>query len=356
MYKREISKAPKKIINHGKPVFGTFSTLPEKLDISGIKAPFLGIPIPAIFTRFLIRSRLIYTFSFEDYLGTIDLFDNKIVNMAEVSLWNKKTNLKHVYRIFLGLRLHLIPKKLNKAVCVSTAKTRYIRIAWDHSQDRLSIKLKVKGDRVRPYVELSFLGKLKSNNANEIFSVKPAPTMSRCSATWYSFSPISGRLKVTHNSGDILENYLDNQGYGFLFENRSYYKFITNGENLTASGLLDNKTIGFRLSTTSLDGINTDEYNDNILFVDGKITTLPPVDITHPFGLAKKWIIQDLESMIDLTFTPKNLISRNLNFIAIKSTYHTIFGTIDGVLLDSEGNKLTLKDFPAIMKRSKLRL
>lgn len=356
MYKREIKKAPKKIIKHGKPIFGTFSTLPEKLDISGVKAPFLGIPVPPILTRFAIRSRLIYTFSFEDYLGSIDLFDSKIVNMAEISLWNKKTNLKYVYRIFLGLRLHLIPKKLHKAVCVSTAKTRYIRIGWDHDRDRLSIKFKVKGDNVRPYVELAFLGKLNSDTSKEIFSVKPAPTMSRCSATWYSFSPIIGRMKFTHKSGDILENYLQKSGYGFLFENRSYYKYITSGENLTACGKINEKDIGFRLSTTSLDGVNTDEYNDNILFIDGKITTMPPVQITHPFGINQNWIIQDFESMVDLTFTPKNTISRSLNFIAIKSTYHTVFGTIEGVLLDSEGNKIILKDFPAIVKKSKLRI
>lgn len=60
--------------------------------------------------------------------------------------------------------------------------------------------------------------------------------------------------------------------------------------------------------------------------------------------------------MVDLTFTPKNTISRSLNFIAIKSTYHTVFGTIEGVLLDSEGNKIILKDFPAIVKKSKLRI
>lgn len=352
MYKREITAAPKKIIQHGKPIFGTFNSLPEKLDIKGIKAPFLGIPIPPIFSRLRIRARLIYTFSFEDYLGSIDLFDNKIVNMAEISLWNKVTNIKYVYRIFLGLRLHLIPKKLKKAICVSTARTRYIRIGWDHDLNRISVKLKLKGDNVRPYIKFSSLGKFNS----EIFSVKPAPIMQRCSATWYAFSEPKGNLIFTHKSGDVLENFSDKSGISFLFENRSYYKFITSGENITACGIVQDKKIGFRLSMTSLDSVNTDSYNDNILFIDDKTVTLPPVNITHPFGLAQKWIIQDFESMVDLTFTPKNLISRNLDFIAIKSTYHTIFGTLNGILLDSDGSKIVLKDFAAIVKRSKLRL
>lgn len=356
MYRREIKKAPSKIVEHGKPVFGTFNTLPESLDIHGIHAPFLGIPLPPIFTRLSIRARLIYTFTFGDYLGSIDIFDNKIVNMAEVSLWNKKTNVKHVYRIFLGLRLHLIPKKMEKSVCVSTAKYRYIRIGWNHSQDRLSIKFKVKGDSVRPSVELSLGGNFSNPASQEAFSVKPAPTMRRCSASWYAFTPITGRMSLTLKNGDLLEKFTDQKGFGFLFENRAYYKFITSGENITASGEIDGKTVAFRLSNTSLDAINQDAYNDNIMFVDGAITTLPPVEITHPFGLAQGWDIQDYESMVDLTFTPKNLISRSVNLIAIKSNYYTIFGTLDGTILDSEGNKIVLKEFPAIAKRSKLRI
>lgn len=352
MYKREITCAPKKIIQHGKPIFGTFNTLPERLDIRGVKAPFIGFLLPPILSRLRIRSRLVYTFNYENYLGSIDLFDNKIVNMAEISLWNKTTNQKFVYRIFLGLRIHLIPKNLKKAICVSTSKSRYIKISWNHEKNRLAVKLNLKGTSVNPSVNLSLIGNLDS----EIFSVKPAPTMQRCSATWYSFSKIEGNFYFKHKSGDVLENFSNKNGLGFLFENRSYYKFITSGENITATGFFQNHKIGFRLSTTSLDALNTDKYNDNILFIDEKIVTLPPVQITHPFGVAQKWIIQDFESMIDLTFTPKNLISRNLDFIALKTSYHTIFGTIEGVLLDDEGNKIILKDFEGIVKRSKLRL
>lgn len=356
MYSREIKEAPKQIIKNGKPIFGTFNSLPESLDIFGIREPFLGIPMPAIFTRLRIRPRLIYTFNFADYLGSIDIFDNKVLNMAEISLWNKKTNTKYVYRIFLGLRLHFIPKNLKKDVCVSSAKSRYIRLGWNHAQNRLSFKLKVRGDSLRPFVELAFIGRFSESDACECFSVKPAPTMRRCSASWYAFTSISGRMNLTLKNGDLLESFPNNNGFCFLFANRSYYKFITSGENITACGETDEKKIALRLSTTSLDAVDQNAYNDNIIFTDGKITTLPPVEITHSFGLAQNWIIQDMESMVDLNFTPKNVISRAINLIAINSTYYTIFGTLDGIILDSGGNKIVLKDFPAIAKKSKLRL
>ena len=57
------------------------------------------------------------------------------------------------------------------------------------------------------------------------------------------------------------------------------------------------------IANTRKNGLNaaTGEY---ILFVDGAKTLLPPIKITKPFGFQKKWIIQDTESMIDLSFTP----------------------------------------------------
>ena len=59
MYKREICAGPERIIQNKKPIFGTWNTLPDKLDISGVRAPYLAIPMPAIFTRLRIRARLI---------------------------------------------------------------------------------------------------------------------------------------------------------------------------------------------------------------------------------------------------------------------------------------------------------
>ena len=58
MYKREICAGPERIIQNKKPIFGTWNTLPDKLDISGVRAPYLAIPMPAILK---IRSTSIFS-------------------------------------------------------------------------------------------------------------------------------------------------------------------------------------------------------------------------------------------------------------------------------------------------------
>ena len=60
--------------------------------------------------------------------------------------------------------------------------------------------------------------------------------------------------------------------------------------------------------------------------------------------------------MIDLTFTPQSVNSRRLNLILLRTTYSTIYGTFEGVLLTKDGKKITLKAFPGIIYKNLLRL
>ena len=60
--------------------------------------------------------------------------------------------------------------------------------------------------------------------------------------------------------------------------------------------------------------------------------------------------------MIDLTFTPVSVNSRTLNIIALRTTYDTIFGHFEGVLLSKDGEKINFKKFPGILQRGMLRL
>ena len=123
-----------------------------------------------------------------------------------------------------------------------------------------------------------------------------------------------------------------------------------------AFGNIGQDNVVFQLRQSNLDAADQDRYNENILIINGKETGLPSVVMTHPFGINKDWIIQDTESMVDLTFTPVSINTHARNIIAMRTSYTTIYGTFNGVLLDSEGKKITIKNFPGIINRNLLRL
>jgi hypothetical protein len=49
VYSRNIKETPKSIVHNGKINFGTYKKVTEKLEIRGLKLPFIGIPTPKLF-------------------------------------------------------------------------------------------------------------------------------------------------------------------------------------------------------------------------------------------------------------------------------------------------------------------
>jgi len=65
----------------------------------------------------------------------------------------------------------------------------------------------------------------------------------------------------------------------------------------------ENRRFGFHIAENQTR--DTNKNNENALWVNGKLTPLPPVRITMPDGINADWVIQDVEGMVDLKFTPK---------------------------------------------------
>ena len=352
MYCREVSTPPQKLIKNGRPLFGTYIGVPSHLDIKGVKTPFGVIPLPPFLTNIAIRSQLILDFSAGDYLGQIALFDAKLFGYIEVVYWNKKTNIKYAYRTFTGPRKRLVPKNLKKGIAVSFKKSRYLRISWDRAKNRFSILFSLSGDNSRPSTKGHFSA--SRHNSSDLISVMPAPTLRRCSATWLCSFPIRGSISTTKGNETKYMDQTD--GTAIMSINRSYYKLHAKFNSLTASGTFENHKFIFWLTTSSFDANDTNNCNSNALFIDGEITPLPQVFVTHAFGVNKTWIIQDTENMVDLTFTPVSDNLRKMNTLIFRTVYHTIFGTFEGTLLNKDGKSIPIKSLPGIVQSTMLRL
>jgi hypothetical protein len=359
LYSRELTAPPLRLIKKGKPVFGTFSGAPRQLDIRGVDAPFGGVFLPRFITNFRIKSSLVFIFNIGSYTGTVDFFDAKIFGYAEVVFWNRDTGRKYAYRALMGPRRRFIPHSLNAGFCASFQKSRYIRISWDRSRDRISLIFNLAGDSARPAAQAAFLAHYAESGMGEITMVTPAPSKSRCSATYVITTALHGALSLDNTKRSAPVTMQDTNGQCLLEINRTYYNFLTEVEYVTATGMINGKIISFRLVTTPEDAFTPDKLNDNVLFCDGTCTPLPPVWITHPFGLIGQdhpWIIQDTENMVDLTFTPISDNLRNMSFFAIRTQYHTIYGTFEGMIRTKDGETVSLHGFAGIAKNQLLRL
>ena len=78
--------------------------------------------------------------------------------------------------------------------------------------------------------------------------------------------------------------------------------------------------------------------------------------MTQPFGLGKKWIIQDTENMVDLTFEPSSRINRELSLFAFKILVSNIYGKFEGVLKTQDGEDIKISGFGGIARDQLLRV
>lgn len=350
MYSRSFTEPPRKLVEVGKAHFGTFSGVSPRFDIKGMRAPYAGIPLPSIISNIRIKSRLNYFFSIDKYAGLVEFFDFKIIGLVEVCFWNKETGKKYVCHSIMPTRRRFIPKNTERGICASYKRSRYIKISWEKEHANKTLRFHVKKNTAWGNSEGWFHSIRDDNMKTDLSFVNPAPSTSRCSAVWFSSMKINGHLAVKGEEAD------NSSGLGVMLMSRFYTKTLSRGTRICAMGNADGKDIVFYMEITTYDAADPDKYNANVLVTDGQSTALPSVVATHPFGINKQWIIQDTESMVDLTFTPSSLYRRSLNLIAMRTAYSHIYGTFDGVLLDKNGNKINLKNFSGIITRNYMRV
>jgi hypothetical protein len=123
----------------------------------------------------------------------------------------------------------------------------------------------------------------------------------------------------------------------------------------------ENRRFGF-----SFGEIQTKEpysNNENALWIDGKLTPMPPVKITSNIKDKKNWVIQDMEGMVDLVFNPKEpeksigeTVFSRYTSVLFGYHYENPLGCFNGLLVDSDGKELPVKDAWGIGEKLFLRI
>lgn len=346
---------PDSFVKNSKPVFGTFEGHPKRLDIRGVFKPYGTVPLPTFITNLRIKSRLTFSFEIGDYIGKITFIDAKIIGYSEVIFWNKETKQKFVYHSVMSMRKRFVPHDLEFAATSSWSKKRYTRISWDRAHGKLSVVFDLNGDSVRPTAHGAISADFTSDQFAELTCSRPNPTSRRCSALYNCTLPAHGTISLSYKDG-TQKTMSDSQGMASFDISRTYMKFHSNGEFVSGMGIFNGKNLAFRISAESSDAYDTDRFNHNMLFYNGKATPLPPVVITHNMGIENSWVIQDTENMIDLTFTPVSVNVKKISAIILRTVYKSVYGTFEGTLVTADGEKISFKSLPGLAENYLIRL
>jgi hypothetical protein len=100
----------------------------------------------------------------------------------------------------------------------------------------------------------------------------------------------------------------------------------------------------------------THKNNENALWVNGRLSPLPPVRITMPEGIDSAWTIQDVEGMVDLVFTPKESHKSGANFFITCAEFDMPMGYYNGMLVSAEGERIQVRNLWGMGEKIYLRV
>ena len=145
------------------------------------------------------------------------------------------------------------------------------------------------------------------------------------------------KMECDDNTVAVID---DHRGY---YPRRAHYDWVTTLGRYDFNG--EKKYLAFNLTRNQ--SIDQEKYNENILWLEGASSILPPVTFTREpetadFKNYAEWKIKDEYGMVDITFKVRSLNPMIVHAGVVNIDYYITFGELEGFILDEAGNKYVL--------------
>ncbi|MFP3090664.1 DUF2804 domain-containing protein [Treponema sp. TIM-1] len=349
MYTREIQAPQGTPIEKGKPLQGTWVSAFNEVDLLNIHRPF-SFPFPKWMRDYRIKEWETFIINSDCFFLEAMLANMKYYRMAQVYVYDKETKKLLQFRKTIPLNGWKLPRDLYNSSIISQSYGFFFRIHnWLYA-DTIKIDLDIKATRKRP----SFTAHLEYDlDRKKItpMAVNLPFSERRCMYAYKVLAALRGDMvfegrHISLDPAKTLGIFGDIKGF---FPYRMYSVWCT-GLGFDA----ENRSFGFSIVENQTK--ETNKNNENALWVEGRLTPLPPVRITMPEGVDKEWVIQDVEGMVDLTFTPQVPRRTAFNILLTRIDHDTALGYFNGMLINSEEKKIQVRNLWGLGEKLYLRI
>jgi hypothetical protein len=353
MYTREILAPREHPIDKGAPVLGTWNEAFREVDLLEIRRPF-PFPLPRGLCNMRVKEW--ESFAVQDDQVYLEAFlaNIKYYRVAQALLYDKKTKERLRFSKVIPFGGWHLPRSLWNSSVYSRSYGFFFGIHSWLDANIIKADFDIKASRRRP----SFTAHLEYR----LSDLKTAPmavnlplSERRCMYAYKTFSAIQGDMvfggrHISLNPAKARGIFRDYKGY-FPYRMNSTWCHAFSG------GKTSKETLRFGFSIAENQTKETFKHNENVLWEEGgPMTPLPPVRITMPEGLESDWIIQDMEGMVDLTFSPQEHIRNSFNLFLTRWEYHTPLGYYNGMVVNGEGRQIPVRNLWGLGEKLYLRV
>ncbi|MDR1862964.1 MAG: DUF2804 domain-containing protein [Treponema sp.] len=348
MYTREIQPPRPSPAEGGKPFPGTWNRAFDKVDLLDICKPS-----PSFLPRGFLDTRIKEWESFiiqdDRFFLSAMLCNIKYYRTATVIIYDKTSKELHRFRKIVPGAGWRLPRGLYNASVDSRSWGFFFRIHNWLDAGRIKLDLDIEPTRNRP----SFTAHAEFDTDSGCVTPMAVSLLFSETRSMYTYK------MLVPVRGDIVFGgrhiFLDPaKTSGVFCDFKGYYPYRMRNTWCTGFGF-DGKGRRFGFCLAENQARESFKNNENAFWVDGTLTPLPPVKITQPQGVDSDWIIQDMEGMVDLVFTPATPVRCSLNLIVSRSDYESPIGHYNGAMVNSEGEEIPVRNLWGLGEKLYLR-
>jgi hypothetical protein len=338
MYIREQCPPQTTPVEDGAPVQGTWTCPFKEVDLLAIRRPY-RCPLPRSLRDSRIKEWESFIIQDDRFFLEAVLANVKIFRMAQVFLYHKESGEKLRYFKLIPFERWKLPRSLQNSSVESRSFGFFFRIHDWLDADTIRVDLNTRAGGGRPAFTAHLMYDLDRRKTMPLV-VNLGFSERRCVYAYKTMAAVRGDLVL----GSRRFSFDSSRTSGFFFDFKGFYPYRMQSVWCGASGFDgQGRRIGFSVAENQTR--ENHRNNENALWVDGELTPLPAVRITMPEGTASDWIIQDLEGMVDLVFSPRELWRSGYNVIFSRANLESPLGVYHGVLVSAAGERITIHNF-----------
>ncbi|MCR4726178.1 MAG: DUF2804 domain-containing protein [Clostridia bacterium] len=358
--KRRAVPTPKSMVNpDGSCVFGTFDKEFEDMDIVKLKGP---TALPNCFNKLKLTLWEATEVHLKNGVLLAVVCDMGIFGKTMNVFWDKRTKKVYCWDTNLPSKKTVIaPNLLNGAVAEGRTDVSFVKYVNNFQDGKCELSGSHKGKCLitEGREDKTAVAAIKENYSEATIEydftltrlsdpcVVSIPFDAKRPRPLYSqkdFFKAEGKLVI--NGEELIS---DDETVAIVDDHRGYYPRRAHYDWVTTMGKCEidgeKKFIAFNLTRNQ--SINQDDYNENILWFEGKSSLLPPVKFTRTsetkdFRNYAEWRVKDEHDMVNLTFKVYGINPMIVHAGIVNIDYYITFGELEGYVRDEDGVKYDL--------------
>jgi hypothetical protein len=335
---------PERLVGrNGKCVFGTFEDEFESMALLSVLKPTAA---PQLMNRFRLTLWEATEVSLKEGTLLCALCDMGVFGITINVFYDKRT--QKAYQWCTNLRSRdtgIAPNLVGGSVAEGRTADGFVRYVNDFSNGKCGLSGS-HADKEGRRIEYEFaLSRLSKPSVVSIPFGDNRPLYSQ-----KDFFKADGKITV---NGETLHSDMDT--VAIVDDHRGYYPRKAHYDWVTAMGRADiaGKREFVAVNLTRNQSVDQERYNENLLWLHGRASPLPPVKFFRSAESAAArgksvWTVTDEHDMVNVTFTSRDMTATITHALLVNVDYYIAFGDIQGYVRDEDGNRYVLDGLAGI--------